>query len=147
MTWLATLHGDTAELGEEAAAKAEQAVRAALASIAGKLSGDGHTGIGATFHGDHTGDVNLVAPGDPIDAGPQTGEAPPGLEALPAGEVSPEQVAELAGVPVGTPVALPPGRALEPEIPDPAAQAGGDAETAPEGAGAPDTAPDTSGAS
>lgn len=147
MTWTATLHGDTEGLDAEAAAKAEGAVRDALESIAGGLVPDGHTGVGATFHGQYTGDVNLLAPGEPTDAGPQTGASGDPVAALGAGEVSAADVAEAAGVEPGTPVPLAPGQALAPEGPATAPPADAGAETAPADAGAGNAAPDAPPAS
>jgi hypothetical protein len=134
--WIATLHGDTEGLGDEAEA-AESAVRDALQSVAEGLADAGHTGIAATFHSAFGGDTNLLAPGETPDAGAAVGTAPESVADLGAGEVDPGAVAEAAGVPEGTPVPLAEGQALAPEIPDKAAQAGTDAQQPPAGTPAP----------
>jgi hypothetical protein len=142
MVWTATLHGDTAGMSATDAEQAEHAVSDALQSIAEGLAPSGQTGVGATFHGDYAGTVNLLQPGETPDAGPGTGVTPDALAALGAGEVSREDVTTAAGVEPGTPVPLAPGQVLEPEIPDPAAQAGDAPETAPGATPEPNAAPE-----
>lgn len=78
MTWLASLHGHADHANADDAAAAEAKVRDALQTIADQLVDDGHVGVAATFHGEHTGDTNLLQPDAPVDPGPPaTGEAVP----------------------------------------------------------------------
>jgi len=117
MGWLATLHGDVSGLDPEHAAQAEAKVRDALAAVAGGLADDGHVGIGATFHGTRTGDVNLLAPGDTPDGAPVGG--PEGGAAVTAGTQPPGSGGELGGspeVPEGV-TELTPGMSRAPTLP------------------------------
>ena len=139
MTWTASLHGDVEALGEDAE-RAERAVADALRSIVEGLVPAGHTGVGATFHGSTTGDINLIAPGEPVDAGPSVGTTPDPVAALGTGEVSAADVAAAAGVEPGTPVPLAPGQALAPEPADTAPEAAGDAQQGLDGSESADTA-------
>ncbi len=62
--------------------------------MAGGLAGAGHVGIGATFHGSTTGDVNLLEPGTTPDAGPQDYT---GVPVTPEGTMAPGTAAEPTG--------------------------------------------------
>jgi hypothetical protein len=123
MTWLATLHGDTSHLAAEDAAKLEHAVKDALLGIAGSLTGAGHQGVGATFQGDQTGDVNLLAPGETPDAGDVPSEAAGDPAQVPQLEVTPAELVDAGQVDEQGAPELAPGQALAPTMPEPNADA------------------------
>jgi hypothetical protein len=63
MTWIAQLTGNTDNLPDADAQDTEARVLDALRRIAQLVTGLGHTGVQATFTGDHSGHVDLLLPG------------------------------------------------------------------------------------
>lgn len=138
MSWLATLHGDTSHLTREDAQKLEAQVKDELAELARDLVPDGHQGVAATFHGEHSGDVNLLTPGETPDAGQVPTEADGDPAQVPQLEIPRDTAQPADSGETGTDVELEPGQALAPTTPEAAVDAAG----APTGQGATDQAPE-----
>jgi hypothetical protein len=133
MGWLATLHGDLSHLHPDEAKQAEQKVSDALQAVAGGLVDAGHQGVGATFHGDKVGDVNLLEPGATPDIGPHNPEPGETVETPRYGEVPADATETPESGETGQDVELPPGTAKEPTPSAEGIDAETGQETAPEG--------------
>lgn len=82
--WTAQLHGDTSDLSDTDARDEEMHLATVLRDIVAEFVPRGHTGVLATFSGDHVGAVNLT---DPAEA--PTGTPEPGLGELADGTARP----------------------------------------------------------
>lgn len=104
MSFLAQITGHAAHSDPSEARDAEIALAEALREVAQKLTDLGHEGVAATFTGEHTGSVNLLA-GSATEQPEPTGDALGGDTPQPPaeGETQPESHA----VPDGTPVPPP----------------------------------------
>lgn len=63
MTWILSAHATTGNLPPEQGRAEEESLRDRAIELFKGLIDAGHTGLAATFHGEHIGDVNLLEPG------------------------------------------------------------------------------------